>query len=219
MAVALEDRPREQVKEEVIDQLIHNYSHGVISAEAFERRLDLAMAAQSNAQLVALVADLELGQPDEQYHQRKAQNLDVRYEPGVGAEFDSQLTVLSSNHRNGPWVVPRTLRIKTLLGNNKLDFTDAIFQHPTVTIKLTSILAEEVIWVPENVNVVVRASNILSSVTNQNRAIAHRQAPTIIIEGAMVLGAIKIGVRRSLKDRFLRFANEVKAVLAGESGR
>ena len=46
MSVVLEDRPIEQVREEVIDNLIYNYSHGVISAEAFERRLDKAMSTQ-----------------------------------------------------------------------------------------------------------------------------------------------------------------------------
>ena len=33
----------------MIDQLIYNYSHGVISVEAFERRLDKAMDAQANS--------------------------------------------------------------------------------------------------------------------------------------------------------------------------
>ena len=45
MSVKVEDRPIEQVREQVIDQLIYNYSHGVISVDAFERRLDNAMDA------------------------------------------------------------------------------------------------------------------------------------------------------------------------------
>ena len=48
MTVILEDRPIEQVREETIDQLIFNYSHGVISAEAFERRLDQAMNSNTH---------------------------------------------------------------------------------------------------------------------------------------------------------------------------
>ncbi len=38
MAVNIEDRPINKVREEVIDQLIMNYSHGELSHEAFERR-------------------------------------------------------------------------------------------------------------------------------------------------------------------------------------
>ena len=48
MTVKLEDRPLEQVKEEVIDVLVYNYSHSVISSEAFERRLDAVIATSSH---------------------------------------------------------------------------------------------------------------------------------------------------------------------------
>ena len=37
MAVIIQDRPIEKLREEVIDQLIMNYSHGEISLEAFDR--------------------------------------------------------------------------------------------------------------------------------------------------------------------------------------
>ena len=60
MSVKIEDRPIEQVREQVIDQLIYNYSHGVISVEAFERRLDDAMAASDNKALMDLVEELTL---------------------------------------------------------------------------------------------------------------------------------------------------------------
>ena len=56
----IEDRPIESVREEVIDQLIMNYSHGKLSHEAFERRLDKAIECQCNKEIVALVEDLEL---------------------------------------------------------------------------------------------------------------------------------------------------------------
>ena len=57
MSVILEDRPIEQVREETIDQLIVNYSHGVISAEAFERRLDQAMSSDNHQEIIDLVAN------------------------------------------------------------------------------------------------------------------------------------------------------------------
>jgi hypothetical protein len=60
MTVVLEDRPIEMVRSEVIDQLIMNYSHGELSYEAFERRLDKAMESQSNIELIELAKDLPL---------------------------------------------------------------------------------------------------------------------------------------------------------------
>ena len=72
MTVKLEDRPIEQVREEVIDKLIYHYSHGVISAEAFERRLDAAMASQSHQEIVDLASDLTMN-VDDQFNNRKQQ--------------------------------------------------------------------------------------------------------------------------------------------------
>ncbi|MFT6206787.1 MAG: hypothetical protein ACJA0T_000691, partial [Colwellia sp.] len=53
MAVNIADRPTDKVREEVVDQLVMNYSHGELSHEAFERRLDQAMAFESNEDLVS----------------------------------------------------------------------------------------------------------------------------------------------------------------------
>lgn len=59
MRVKLEDRPIEQVREETIDKLIVNYSHAVISAEAFERRLDEATDSESHQALVAFANSIK----------------------------------------------------------------------------------------------------------------------------------------------------------------
>ena len=75
MAVILNDRPREQVKEEVIDILVHNFSHGIISNEAFERRLDSVIAAESNTEMMAEVADLD-ATPDEFIKQNRENHPD-----------------------------------------------------------------------------------------------------------------------------------------------
>ena len=78
MPVILEDRPIKKVREEVIDQLIFNYSHGEISNEAFERRLDQAMASQVHQEIVDLVADLEL-KADAGYSEQKDTQFNVNY--------------------------------------------------------------------------------------------------------------------------------------------
>ena len=60
MAVENRDRPIDVLREEVIDQLIVNYSHEELSLEAFERRLDQALASDDASELGDLVVDLEL---------------------------------------------------------------------------------------------------------------------------------------------------------------
>ena len=60
MSVATQDRPIESVRQEVIDQLIMNYSHGEISLEAFESRLDKAMNGTDPQEINDLTKDLNL---------------------------------------------------------------------------------------------------------------------------------------------------------------
>mgnify|MGYP006204827891 CR=1 FL=1 len=76
--VKIEDRPFDQVRQEAIDQLIMNYSHGIISAEAFERRLDIATDAKSHQELIDVVADLTL-LPDNQYQQQRQRTYYSQY--------------------------------------------------------------------------------------------------------------------------------------------
>lgn len=54
MPAAAEDRPIDALREETVARLIMNYGHGKLSREAFERRLDSALAAKSHDQLIAL---------------------------------------------------------------------------------------------------------------------------------------------------------------------
>ena len=54
------DKPISKLREETIDQLTLNYSHGEISLEAFERRLDEALDAETHDKLLSLTKDLDL---------------------------------------------------------------------------------------------------------------------------------------------------------------
>ncbi|AWL11038.1 uncharacterized protein HMF8227_00542 [Saliniradius amylolyticus] len=210
MDVKLEDRPIEQVREEVIDQLIYNYSHGVISAEAFERRLDDAINSEQHQSLKSLVADLEL-RADSHYVQRK----ETQFTPNYATDRHQQknqrlLSILGSDERSGQWRVPKEVKLVSILGSIKLDFTDAVFEHQHVTVNINCVLGSETIYVPESVNVVCSMFNVIGSVENKVPSMAGRQAPTIYIEGYSVLGSVEIKVKRTMKEKFVSFANSLK---------
>ncbi|MEZ9819578.1 LiaF domain-containing protein [Shewanella sp. 10N.286.45.A1] len=209
MPVTLEDRPIEKVREEVIDKLIVNYSHGIISAEAFERRLDDAMASDSHQELLNLVADLSLSADDE-YSSKKDQQFTPNY---TSKQQDDTLNincVLGNNERSGQWAVPRTIQVNNVLGETTLDFTDAIFQHQDITIKLNCILGSATVFIPENVNVVCKTYCAVSSIENCAPSMANRQAPIITIEGKVILGSLSVSVKRTIKEKFIAFANQLK---------
>jgi hypothetical protein len=210
MPVILEDRPIEQVREETIDQLIHNYSHGVISSEAFERRLDQAMNSECHQEIVKLVADLSL-KADSNYSDKKEHQFTPSYATNSSDDILHLRSILGSVERSGQWYVPKIITLQNISGESTLDFTDAIFQHQNVTIKLNCILGSSKIYVPENVNVVCKTYGIISSIENKAPSMASRQAPVITVEGKVVLGSLNVSIKRTIKEKFIAFANNLKS--------
>ena len=211
MAVILEDRPIEKVREEVIDTLIYNYSHGVISSEAFERRLDQAMASKSHQEIFNLAADLEKTK-DSEFDSQKERQFNVNYAASDNDETDTIVNILGGSGRSGQWTVPREIRIVTIFGGADIDFTDAIFTTPNVTIKILCLFGGDNIYVPENINVVSKAFCILGGIDNKAPSIASRQAPTLTIEGLVLFGGLDIKIKRTIKEKFVAFANQMKTM-------
>jgi hypothetical protein len=211
MAVILEDRPIESVREEVIDTLIYNYSHGVISNEAFERRLDQAMASQNHQEIVNLAADLE-HTTDQEFNSQKERKFNVNYAASDNEKTETIVNILGGSCRSGQWTVPREIRIITLFGGADIDFTDAIFTTPNVTIKILCLFGGTDISVPEDINVISKAFCILGGIDNFAPSIASRQAPTLTIEGLVMFGGLDIKIKRTIKEKFVAFANQMKTM-------
>lgn len=209
MPVKLEDRPIETVKEEVIDVLVHNYSHGYISNEAFERRLDKVIETTSHQTMVDQIADLD-ATPNEHIKQQKQQQFAVNYNDEASEASETIINILGGSDRSGQWVVPKVIKVYSILGGSTIDFTDARFNSPNVKVQIINILGGDKIYVPENVNVVTKAFCILGGIDNKAPSIASRQAPTITIEGLILFGALDIKIRITIKEKFIAFANQMK---------
>lgn len=209
MPVKLEDRPIETVKQEVIDILVHNYSHGYISEEAFERRLDAVIETKSHQAMMEQVEDLD-STPDEAIKKHKEEKFSVNYNESASEESDTIVSILGSNDRSGQWVVPKTIKVFSILGGSNIDFTDARFNSPNVKVQILSILGGDNIYVPENVNVVSKAFCILGSIDNSAPSIASRQAPTITVEGLILFSGLDIKIKTTIKEKFMAFANQMK---------
>jgi predicted membrane protein len=191
MPVKLEDRPIERVKEEVIDVLIHNYSHGIISSDAFERRLDAIIGTSSHQEMVDQIQDLDAA-PDDTLKKQKEQQFSVNYSQAPAEDKETLINIL--------------------LGGSTLDFTDARFTSPYVTVKVFSLLGSDKIFVPENVNVLSKAFCILGTSKNKAPSVASIHAPTITIEGIIILSEISIKLKTTMKESFVAFANKMKTM-------
>ncbi|MCW8865861.1 MAG: DUF1707 and DUF2154 domain-containing protein [Colwellia sp.] len=215
MPVILADRPTETVRSEVIDQLIMNYSHGELSYQAFERRLDDAMELQCNEALVALAKDLPLT-VDKAFVESKKQDLAPNIVSGDTEDVEYMVNVFSGNTRGGVWTVPKEIRAFSLFSGSDIDLTDAKFTQNELRIKMFCLFSGNNIYIPENVNVVSKAFCIFGGIDYQaapqvNPNIA---APTIIIEGLAIFSGVDIKVRRSIKEKFIEMADSFKKMFS-----
>lgn len=209
MAVTLQDRPIETVRTEVIDQLIMNYSHGELSYEAFERRLEQAMESQSNTELVTLIEDLSL-KVDEAYVESKKESSQVNFVPGHAEALENIVNVFSGSTRSGPWKVAKEINCYSIFSGTDIDFTDAQFTQPVVKVKLFSLFSGDTIYVPENVNVISKAFCVFGGVDNYAPCQNNTQGPTIVIEGVSIFSGVSIKVKRTIKEQLVDFADSLK---------
>jgi predicted membrane protein len=109
------------------------------------------------------------------------------------------------------WTVPREITIYSLLGSVELDFTDAVFQHPDVTIKIIGGLSSLEVFVPEEITISTNVFSVLGSTENKAPSMGNlKQAPHIRIEGFQLLGSVEVKVKRTIKEKFVAFANSLK---------
>jgi hypothetical protein len=121
---------------------------------------------------------------------------------------------MGGSDRSGRWKVPAEIRVLNIMGGSDIDFTDAEFTTPNVTIKTLCIMGGIDIKVPENVNVVTKAFCLMGGLDNKAPSIADRQAPTITVEGIVVMGGVDIGLKRTIKEKFVELANQMKALFS-----
>ena len=209
MPVVIEDRPIETVREEVIDQLIMNYSHGKLSYEAFERRLDTAMASQNHKEIAALAVDLDLD-VDKDYQENKQRDFYANVSPSNDENIEYLVNIFGGSDRSGIWTVPKELRSISIFGGSNIDFSESKFSQQITTIKVFCLFGGDNIYVPEYVNVVSKAFCVFGGVNNKAPSIADRNAPTIIIEGFCIFGGLNIKLKRTIKEKFVAFADSMK---------
>lgn len=219
MPVKIEDRPIGILREEVIDQLIMNYGHEKLSLEAFERRLDSAMESNDPHVLVDLTQDLDLN-VDQDYVDLKKQEMshkstmDEPNDYGREKEVDYLVNIFGGSGRSGIWNVAREMNVINIFGGGDIDLTDARFSHKTVHIKVFSLFGGSTIFVPDNINVCVKAFCIFGGIDNRAASVDDASVPTVVIDGISIFSGINIKVKRTIKERFMRFADGIKNVLS-----
>ncbi|MFT7258316.1 MAG: putative membrane protein, partial [Glaciecola sp.] len=175
------------------------------------RRLDAVIETSSHQEMVDQIQDLDAA-PDDTLKKQKEQQFSVHYSQAPAEDKETLINILGDTDRSGVWTVPKEIRLFTLLGSSTLDFTDARFSSPNVTVKVFSLLGSDKIFVPENVNVLSKAFCILGTSKNKAPSVASTHAPTITLEGVIILSEISIKIKTTMKENFVAFANKMKTL-------
>ncbi|REL26277.1 DUF1707 and DUF2154 domain-containing protein [Thalassotalea euphylliae] len=211
MPVAIQDRPTQTVRDEVIDKLIMNYSHGELSYEAFERRLDIAMESEDNHEILAQAADLDLA-VDQAYVASKKQDLTFNFDNDPAADRDTLVSIFGGSDRSGAWKVAKEIRVLSVFSGSDIDFSQAQFSYKQTHVKIFSLFSGDDIYIPEGVNVVTKAFCIFGGIDNKSNTMVSKDGPTLVIEGLVIFGGLDIKLKKSLKERFVAFADSLKGM-------
>lgn len=207
------DKPIGKLREETIDQLTLNYSHGELSVEAFERRLDKAMDAKTHDELLSLTEDLDLT-VDSTYMEHKKRELNFIKTSGGSVQEQKIFNVFGSSQRQGSWDVPDRINVTNVFGDTTLDFDDAKFTSMKVQIRVTSLFGSLKIYVPEGINVISNISCILGDVKDRASSGSHPDEPVIVLDGFIIFSDVRIRQKKTFRERLMQFAETIKGVLA-----
>ncbi len=211
MPVASCDKPIELLRKETIDLITFNYSHGEISMESFERRLDQALDSKTHEELTALTGDLDL-KIDNYFKERKRQKFDFQMDANPAEDVDEIVSIFGGTDRRGVWKVSKEIRISTIFGGADVDFSEAVFSSKRTHVKVFCLFGGADIFVPEGINVVAKSTCIFGGFGNKIRTNGSPDAPMIVVEGFVLFGGFDIKLNKTLKERRRDFANKVKPV-------
>ena len=187
-------------RDEVAEQLRVAAGDGRLTAEELDERLETALTARTYGELEVLLTDLPA-------------SVGPARAPAPVPEA-KELVELKVVHgtirRDGPWVAPRRLAVKTTHGHVIVDFTDAVISQPTLDLSVTAVHGNIILIVPPEVIVDVDSVDTHHSNIHQ-RVLREPGTPvklTVNTSGRLVHSNLVVrsprGPRRSFWDWLLR---------------
>ncbi|MGH4015721.1 MAG: DUF1707 SHOCT-like domain-containing protein [Pseudonocardiaceae bacterium] len=164
-------------REYVGELLQRAVGQGRLTVAEFTERMDAAMVARTRGELNAVLVDL----------------------PGFILARPTAHDVLELSHhlgelnRRGPWRVPPRVRLIGHFGSSLLDFTEAIFSGPVVTLELNKTGGSTTIIVPEGAT--VDTDGLRMTAGSIKDSTIRRIAPGplhFVITGRSIMGEVRV---------------------------
>jgi len=204
-------------RQATVDRLCAHFARDAMNTTELERRLDIAYAARTRAELVALERDLPaLRSETRPAVPAPAPAASVAVDPARPVqENDLVVSIWGATERKGSWVPPRQLTAVTVMGGTDLDFRQATFATETVSIRLLALMGGVDIVVPPGVRVEWGGIALMGGVTMPEPGTAPApDAPVIRLSGLVCMGGVDVVERHpgeSARDARKRVRKDRKA--------
>jgi hypothetical protein len=177
-------------RDAAVEQLTRHFTAGRIDLEDFERRTELAVRAQSPAELDAALAGLEApgrgGVPatPEEFRVDRPRRRPARF----------TLAALGGTDRRGQWAPARRHVAVAVMGGAQLDFRDAVLEPGVTDVHLFAWWGGLGVAVPPGLDVETTGAAILGGLerVSQQSGATDPRRPRLRLHCLAVMGAIEI---------------------------
>ncbi|MFJ9039340.1 DUF1707 domain-containing protein [Streptomyces sp. NPDC102406] len=181
-------------RDRIADILREALAEGRLDAEEHAERIDGVYRAKTVGELEPLVRDLP-AQPPRAAAAGTAPGRPVSA-PAPAGPGENLVAVFSSTTRKGRWRVGRRTHAYAVFGNIEIDLSEAIFEHPEVSIRAVSVFGNVEIQVPENISLRGSGGGVLGNFEVHTLDAADPDAPVVLVDGVAVLGNIEARPKR-----------------------
>ena len=177
-------------RDQVAEVLNSAYAEGRLTLDEHQERTQAALEAKTFDDLTALTADLVPLQSLPVHANAAGRQLVVS--DGANPEADTMSTVMSTVKREGSWRVRARSVANNVMGDIKLDLTQATFDAPVVEVTGTQLMGSMVLRVPLGVTVVDEVTNVLGETSISGLGEPDPSMPTIVLKGTNIMSDIKV---------------------------
>lgn len=190
-------------REAAVERLCAHFARDALTDTELERRLDLAYAARTTAELASLEADLPAlegsaaavpGSPTSPAPSgSEAPPASPVASGRPAADHDLVVSVWGSTERKGGWTPPRRLTALSVMGGTELDFREAEFATREVSVRVVAVMGGVDVIVPPGVRVEWTGIALMGGVATPERMNPPApDAPVVRISGLVCMGGVDV---------------------------
>ena len=177
-------------RDQVAEVLNAAYAEGRLALDEHQERTQAALEAKTFDDLTALTVDLVPLQALPVHANAAGTQLVVS--EGANPEVDKMSTVMSTVKREGRWRMRAHSVANNVMGDIKLDLTQATFDAPVVEVTGTQLMGSMLLRVPPGVTIVNEVTNVMGDTTISGLGEPDPTMPTIVLKGTNIMGDIKV---------------------------